>query len=193
MAGERTFTEGEAYALVADAVERETASAKAEVSELQQQVVTLGNEKDALELRVTAAEEAKETADKALDDYKAEVETQKAMEAKRDERLAKVAEVAPTLVEGDDDKVKERCDRIVAMADEAFQEYLDGITAVAPQKAAADDGKGDGKGGGKPAETLPRQSAAFKGGSPTGDAGKASVKSLFGARRAAQSAPSKTA
>lgn len=192
MAGERTFTEGEAYALVADAVERETAAAKTEAEELRNQNVTLGNEKDALELRATAAEDKVAEAEKALEDYKTDVETQKAAEAKRDERLTKVAEVAPTLVEGDDEKIVERCDRIVAMDDESFQEYLDSLTAVAPQKAN-DDGKGgDGK---TPVTTpsgtpLPRESAAFKGAQPTGDAAKASVKGVFSAGRALRTAKS---
>lgn len=193
MAGERTFTEGEAYALVADAVERETASAKAEADQLRDQVTTLGNEKDALELRVKAAEDAKAEAEQALSDYKTEVETEKAMEAKRAERLAKVAEIAPDLVEGEDAKVVERCDRIVAMADEVFDEYVDSLAAVAPQKA-----KDDGKGGktdatvtptDKDGKPLPRESAAFKGSRPQ-DAKKGSVTGLFDARRKAMSSKS---
>jgi len=187
MAGDRTFTEGEAYALVADAVERETAAAKAEAEEIKAQNVALGNEKDALELRVTAAEEKAEAAEKALEDYKAEVETQKAAEAKRSERLGKVAEIAPALVEGDDEKVTERADRIVAMDDESFQEYLDSLTAVAPQKAN-DDGKGGATA--TPPTTLPRESAAFKGAPPSGAAPQGSVKGLFSARRATQQAKS---
>lgn len=188
MAGERTFTEGEAYALVADAVERETASAKAEADGLRDQVTTLGNEKDALELRVKAAEDAKAEAEQALNDYKTEVETEKAMEAKRSERLTKVAEIAPSLVEGDDAKVIERCDRIVAMADEVFDEYVDSLAAVAPEKAS-DDGKG-GKTDAtdKDGKPLPRESAAFKGAKP--ETKRASVTGLFDARRKAQSSKS---
>jgi len=125
---DRTFTEGEAYALVADAVERETAAAKAETAKAQEQVTSISNEKDALELRATAAEEAKATADKELADFKESVETQKAQEAKRTERVAKLAEVAPALkVEG------ERETRIVAMADETFGEYLESLPARWPQ------------------------------------------------------------
>lgn len=192
MAGERTFTEGEAYALVADAVERETASAKAEADGLRDQVTTLGNEKDVLEQRVKAAEDAKAEAEQALEDFKTGVETEKAMEAKRSERLAKVAEIAPDLVEGDDAKVIERCDRIVAMADELFDSYVADLEAVAPQKAA-DDGKG-GKVDGtttatdKDGKPIPRESAAFKGAKPENK--KASVTGLFDARRKAQSSKS---
>ena len=189
---DRTFTEGEAYALVADAVERETAAAKTEAEELRTQVTALGNEKDALELRVTAAEEKATTAEQALEDYKAEVETQKAAEAKRSERLEKVAEIAPALVEGDDEKVAERCDRIVAMDDESFQEYLDSLTAVAPQKAN-DDGKGGATKVAPTSTPLPRESAAFKGTQPTGDKAKGSVKGLMDARRGLRTATSKSA
>lgn len=185
MAGERTFTEGEAYALVEDGVKRETAALTETVGKLEAQVVTLGNEKDALELRATAAEEKAANAEKALDDYKAEVEAQKAAEAKRTERLEKVAEVAPSLVT-DDDKGQERADRIVAMADDAFDEYVDGLRQIA---AAAGDKTDDDKGKGKGADgALPRESAAFKGGKtgekPNGSESTASVKGLFGARRA---------
>lgn len=186
MAGERTFTEGEAYALVADAVERETAAAKTQVADLEAQIVSLGNEKDALELRATAAEEKAANAEKALADYKAEVETQKAMEAKRDERLGKVAEVAPKL-----EVTEERATRIVAMEDELFDEYVESLRQVASEGGKSDDGKPEGvKREGTP---LPRESAAFKGGK-TGEAGRPtpSVKGVFGARARAL-APVKSA
>lgn len=188
MAGERTFTEGEAYALVADAVERETAAANTTIAERDAQIVTLGNEKDALEVRATAAEEKAEQAEQALEDYKAEQEREKAAEAKRDERMTKLTEVAPKLAE---DISEERATRIVAMADDEFDDYLAQLREV-----AGDQGNG-GKGGDgtkpdpKPDATtgaVPRESAAFKGGKPGGDDKKPSVSGLFGARRAA-SAP----
>lgn len=192
MAGERTFTEGEAYALVADAVERETAAAKAEADTIREERDKLATENDVLTQRVTAAEEKAADAEKALEDYKAEVETEKAMEAKRGERLAKVAEIAPDLVDGDDEKVVKRCDRIVAMADEDFQEYIDSLSAVAPEKAN-DDGKG-GKtvvdktvtATDKDGKPLPRESAAFKGSRPENK--KGSVADLHAARRKAMTA-----
>ncbi len=200
---DRTFTEGEAYALVADAVERETASAKAEAASALEQVTTVSNEKDALLLRATAAEEAKAAAEKELEDFKASIETQKAQEAKRSERVAKLAEVAPQLkIEG------ERADRIVAMEDEVFTDYVSSLREVAamgphpfkkgddgkcamckgedsapmhkmaPQKAAAE---GD----------LPRQSAAFSGSTPGAGSSTTDnpVKGLFAARAAANARP----
>lgn len=181
MAGERTFTEGEAYALVADGIERETAAANTTIAEHEATIVTLGNEKDALEVRATAAEEKAATAEQALEDYKAEQETQKAAEGKRAERVAKVAEVAPKLEITD-----ERSDRIVAMADEAFDQYVADLKAVAPAAAPEGEPKND------PTTGVPRQSAAFKGTQPSGgDGAKASVKGIFAARNAARHAPAK--
>jgi len=187
MAGERTFTEGEAYALVADAVERETAEAKTQVAELEAQVTTLGNEKDALEVRVTAAEDKATAAEKALEDYKAEQEREKAAEVTRTERLAKLAEVAPKLAENISE---ERSNRLVAMADDEFDDHLAQLREIAGDK-------GDGGKAGDPPKpdattgALPRESAAFKGGKTGGDDKKPSVAGLFGARRAASQPASK--
>ena len=198
---DRTFTEGEAYALVADAVERETAAAKATATEAQGQVTTISNEKDALELRVTAAEEAKVAAEKELADFKAAAETQKAQEAKRTDRTTRLAEVAPSLkIEG------ERADRIVAMADEVFDEYVAGLREVAAAGPHAfkkgDDGKCatcDGAEASpmhkvapqKAAAELPRQSAAFTGTSPGAGSSTTDnpVRGLFAARAAANARP----
>lgn len=194
---DRTFTEGEAYALVADAVERETAAARTEASEAKEQVTLLGNEKDALELRAKAAEDAAEAAKKELEDFKESVETQKAQEAKREERTKALADVAPQLkVEG------ERAERIVAMADADFIDYVESLREVAAQnahgfKAEGDDSKECGVCGKPSADALhnkvtqkaavegelPRQSAAFKGGDP-GSAPKGAVSTLFAAREA---------
>lgn len=181
MAGERTFTEGEAYALVADGIERETAAFKTQVGELTEQVTSLSNEKDVLTQRVTAAEEGKEAAEQALEDYKAEQERIKASEAKREERIAKVTEVAPKLAE---DMTDERSNRIVAMTDEAFDEWVADLAAAAPQKAADDGNGGKTEPVVDPTTGLPRESAAFKGGKPTGDTEKPSVLGVIGAKRA---------
>lgn len=169
---QRTFTEGEAYALVADAVARETAAANTEVEALKAANATLLTERDAMEVRATAAETAKAEAETALVNYKAEVETQKANEAKRTTRLAELAKVAPKL-----EVTQERSDRIVAMEDPAFVDYLETLRQVAGVTGEAGD---------KDKGSLPRESAAFSGGSGTGagDTPTASVKNLFGAARA---------
>lgn len=200
---DRTFTEGEAYALVADAVERETAAAKAEATTAQGQVTTLSNEKDALTLRVTAAEEAKVAAETELAEFKAGIETEKANAAKLDIRVAKLAEIAPDLkIEG------ERKDRVLAMADEAFTAYVADLRQVAAMgphafKAEGDDpaecavcgkGKADGMhkvAAQKASAELPRQSAAFSGSTPGAGSSTTDnpVKGLFAARAAAMSRP----
>ena len=197
---DRTFTEGEAYALVADAIARETAAVEARATAAEEQVTTLSNEKDALELRVTAAETAKKAAETELVEFKTGIETQKAQEAKRTERVAAVAAVAPDLkVEG------ERADRIVAMEDAAFADYVSSLREVAAtgphpfkkgddgakcatcdmaeaapmHKIAAQKAAAEGE--------LPRQSAAFSGSTPgAGSSTKSPVKGLFAARAAAQ-------
>lgn len=196
---DRTFTEGEAYALVADAIARETAAVEARATAAEEQVTTLSNEKDALELRVTAAETAKKAAETELVEFKTGIETQKAQEAKRTERVAAVAAVAPDLkVEG------ERADRIVAMEDAVFADYVSSLREVAamgphPFKKG-DDGKCATcdmaeaapmhKIAAQKAATegdLPRQSAAFSGSMPgAGSSTKTPVKGLFAARAAAQ-------
>lgn len=188
MADPRTFTEGETYALVDEAVKRETAEANSKVAELEAQVASLGNEKDALELRVTAAEEKATKAEGDLAAYKEQVETEKANEAKRATRLAEVAAVAPKL-----EITEERSNRIVAMADESFEDYVTSLREVAnaglsdeeikardEALAAVKSGKGD----------LPRESAAFNGGkgsAPKTEA-KSTVKSIFDARAKARAA-----
>lgn len=175
MAGDqtRTFTEGEAYALVEDAVQRETAAAKAEATAALEQVTAISNEKDALELRVTAAEEAKVKAEQELAEFKESIEREKAQEALRAERLAKVTEVAPKLDLTSEKDGVARANRIVAMADEAFTEYVETIRQVA---GATTEETGD----------LPRESAAFKGGKPgAGSSAKTPVTGLFAAKRAA--------
>lgn len=196
---DRTFTEGEAYALVADGIERETAAVKADLATATGQVTALSNEKDALELRVTAAEEAKANAEKELEDYKLSIETQKAQEAKRSERTAAVADVAPTLkLEG------ERADRIVAMADADFVDYVTSLREVAAagphsfKKAdngkcaicdAAEDAAMHKAAPQKASENgeLPRQTAAFGGKTPGAEGTTTTpVKGLFAARAAAK-------
>lgn len=184
MADPRTFTEGEAYALVDAAVERETAEAKAKVTELEAQVTTLGNEKDVLEQRVTAAEEKATAAETALAEYKQQVETEKANEAKRAERVAEIAKVAPKL-----ELTDERQARIVAMEDDSFADYLAQLREVANAGLTPEQIKERDEAATKAASGVPRESAAFNGGkgsaTDTGKPAVASIKSVIGARRAA--------
>lgn len=181
MAGERTFTEGEAYALVEEAVRRETAAAQAELAAATEKVTSVSNEKDALELRVTAAEEARAKAEQDLADYKAQVEREKAQEALRETRVAAVAEAAPKL-----ELTDERTARIVAMDDEQFTDYVASLREVSAA-AKSDDDEDDEDGAKAKAKAKakgmpPRESAAFKGAQPGAGSSTTSVKALFGAR-----------
>lgn len=180
---DRTFTEGEAYALVNEAVARETAAEKARVTELEGEKTALQNRIDVLETEKAAEAQRADVAEKAFTDFKDELEAEKAREARRTERLAQVADVAPALEITD-----ERSDRIVAMEDEAFASYLADLREVAA-KAPADDNDGDegaadkGKPKGKGKGAIPRESAAFRGSGDATDKTKATVRGVIGARR----------
>lgn len=135
----RTFTEREAYALVADNVQRETAA-------LSTQVETLSSEKAALETRVEVAEAAlatekaaKEKAEQDLVDFKAQLETEKAQEGRKADRVAKVRETAKHLT--DEFFTPERASRWAAMEDAAFEEYISELAAVSTGTAPAGDGE----------------------------------------------------
>lgn len=135
----RTFTEQEAYALVADNVQRETAAVVA-------QVETLTSEKAALETKLEVAEAAlateKARADGAIEWHEAvlaQFETEKAQAARKDERVAKVREAAKHL--NDDFFTTERAQRWSAMDDAAFEEYVSELAAVSTGVAPSGDGQ----------------------------------------------------
>jgi len=194
---DRTFTEGEAYALVEDAIKRETAAAASRVTELEGENLALKNANDVLVTEKAAETQRADQGAQALIDYKDGVEQEKAREALRGDRIAKVAKVASAL-----DMNEERAGRIVAMSDEAFTSYLADlreVAAKAPPKldkngkpidpdAAADAAGGNDKDADdkqKASATtgvIPRQSAAFSGSTNTKPAG--TVVGVIGAQRA---------
>lgn len=203
MADGRSFTEGEAYALVADNVARETAEAKERVTTLTAENTGLQNRIDVLDTEKAAETVRADLAEKAFTDFKTELETEKAREAKRTERTAQVAEAAPGL-----EMTDERATRIVAMEDEMFTSYLTDLREVAakakakvkidpktgkpvvdpkgpddkmPMEPDEDDMKTDGTRNKASAGDIPRESAAFGG---TTTSTKASVRGLIGAGRA---------
>lgn len=176
-----TFTSGEAYALVNDAVARETAAANEKVAGLETEKSALQSQIDVLETEKAQAIQRAEAAEKALADDKAEREAAAEREAKRDERIKQVAEANPLLpLKKEDGTDHDRVARIVAMDDESFTNYLADMREVA-SKAPAKDAPKVGE--------LPRESAAFGGDSgadPSSDT--ASVKGVIGARRALSNA-----
>lgn len=160
----RTFTEQEAYALVADNVQRETAARQAMID-------TLTSEKAALEQKLELAEAGlateKARADGAIEWHNAVLaaqETEKAQLARKDERVAKVKEVAPHLK--DDFFTTERAERWAKQDDTAFELYVKELAELATGVPAA---SGD-------TSTPPRETAM----QGTSVAGAASGPSLLG-------------
>lgn len=172
--GGRTFTEGEAYALVNDNVQRATEELAREKASLQDQLTAVQTERDAALAAQRAAEEAKVQVESDFQAFKDAQEAQKAAEAKRESRLAALKDAAPNLEISD-----ERAERIVAMSDESFDEMV----ASVRETAAAT--KGDTGTPPAPSGELPRQSAALKGsGVGDSDASKGgTVLAFLGAAR----------
>lgn len=134
---DRTFTEGEAYALVADNVQRETAALTATIDQLKSEKAALETERSDLQSKLDVADAARETAEQALTDYKASIENEKAMAERKDARVTKVREVAKHLK--DEFFTPERAQRWAAMEDDAFEAYTAelaelaaGVTSPAP-------------------------------------------------------------
>lgn len=187
--GDRTFTEGEAYALVDDGVKRETAARDTRISELESENLTLKNTNDVLVTEKASETQRADQAAQALIDYKESIEQEKARESLRGTRLAAVKE-ATDLLEITD----ERAGRIVAMSDEAFTSYvadLREVSAKQPKPKLDKDGKpipaepedDKTKAAEKAAVTgVPRESAAF--GSTTESKTTGTVKGVIGAQRA---------
>jgi len=171
---DRTFTEGEAYALVDDAVKRETAVATERTSVLEGENTALKNANDVLATEKAAETQRADQAAQALIDFKDGIEQETARVALRTERVAAVAD-ATTLLEMTD----ERADRIVAMDEAAFASYVSDLREIAAKAPKEDpkndpDAAADAKGGDdkdaddvkakeKAKGKMPRESAAFGG------------------------------
>jgi hypothetical protein len=165
----RTFLEGEAYALVDQAVARETAADKAKIEELETANADLGTKVDTLETEKAQAISAKEAAEQALAAKEAEYAEREAAQARKGTRLAEVAAANPHLDLTDE----KRIERIVAMKDEDYTAYLEDMRVV-----------GQAAGGTPNPGGPPRESAALTPTPPPGDDKKASVSGLFSASRA---------
>ena len=192
---DRTFTEGEAYALVADAVQRETAAAATRISELE---ATLKSANDVLVAEKAAETQRADQAAQALIDFKDGIEQETARVALRTERVAAVAEATDLL-----EMTDERADRITAMDEAAFASYVSDLREIAAKAPKEDpkndpDAAADAKGGDDHDEDdpktgdknvtvkvkgkLPRESAAFGGTTSTAKP-KGTVIGVIGAGR----------
>lgn len=176
--GDRTFTEGEAYAIVADNVRRETAAVTTENETLKREKSELETKLETADAALATEKAAREKAEKDLADFKAEQEREAAAAAVKDERVAKVRETAKHL--GDDFFTAERAARWAGMEQERFDDYIAELAELskgieAPKGAGADKDKGAG---GAPRETAMAGSSVSGGTSsdkPKGLAGLGAV------------------
>ena len=131
MADEKTYTEAEHIAILADRVTTETASLTEVNATLVTEKSELQNKLDIAESAKVAAEQRAEKADADLLAFQTRVTEDAAALARKDERLDKVKETAAHL--GDDFFTDvDRVARIVAMDEDAFTGYLDDLKATAP-------------------------------------------------------------
>jgi hypothetical protein len=190
---DRTFTEGEAYALVEDAIKRETAALRVAADERE---ATLKTANDVLETEKAAETKRADQAAQALIDFKDGIEAEKAKAVLRTERVAAVADATDLL-----EMTDERAERITAMDDTAFTSYISDLREIAAKAPKEDpkndpDAAADAKGGDdkdaddaktKAAEAkdkgkIPRESAAF-GGTSTKTKSAGTVIGVIGAAR----------
>lgn len=145
---DKKYSEDEHLAIVADRVTRETSTLSSEKAALETAKSELESKLD-VEIASKEAEKVRaDGAEKALADYKAEVEGEREAAARKDTRVAAVKEAAPHLDE-EFFKDEDRVTRIVAMEDEAFEAYVADMKAVIPAGTPA----------AKETKEVPRESA----------------------------------
>lgn len=116
----RVLTEDEAYAIVADRVQRETADRDSKIATLESEKSALANEVDLKVAALTAETARADAAEKALADYKAEIEAEKAAAERTEARVATVREIKGLK---DDFITPERASRWAQMDDDTFSGY----------------------------------------------------------------------
>lgn len=160
---DRTYTEAEHLALMADAVKRETAELAEAKDGLGTQVSELSQRVDVLEAEKAAAETKASQVQADFDAFKAEVERAREVETAKQERLSKVKAANEQLP--DSYFTDERIQRWAEMTEEAFASLIDDLTAAAVAGPV-------------------KETAAFSGGeSPTDTKKNVTVGSIFAARR----------
>lgn len=178
----RTFTEGEAYALVSDNVTRETAALAAQNAGLEREKSELTTKVDTLETEKAAAEQRAQKAEQDLADYKTEQENARQIAERAETRKVELAAANPFL-----ELTEVRVQRVAAMSDEDYAVYLGEMREVAEKVKAtttekpAEDKVEDKPAGDATVET--RATAAFKpGGDDQSKTKTGTVMSLFAAR-----------
>lgn len=139
MADDKTFSEQEHLAILADRVATETANLTAERDQLVTEKSELENKLDVEVTARAAAEQRATEAENALVEFKSQVEADREAALKKTERVDKAREVAKHL----DDKFFEdenRVARIVAMSDEGFEGYLSDLAEASKAAPATTTG-----------------------------------------------------
>lgn len=131
MAEEKQFSESEHTAILADRVATETASLTGELETVKASEAELQTKLDVAESARVAAEQAAEKVTAEFEEFKTGLETLREAASRKDDRLAKVKEVAAHL----DDEFfadEKRVERIVAMDDAQFEGYVEDLKVTAP-------------------------------------------------------------
>jgi hypothetical protein len=158
----RTYTEAEHLALMADAVTRETAALTEVKADLEVKTSELAAKVDVLEAEKAAAETKASQLQADFDAYKAEVERAREVETAKQDRVDAVKAAIDSLP--DTYFTDERIQRWAEMTEEAFASHVDDL------KTAMGAG-------------VAKETAAFSGGESPTEAKKVSVGSIFAARR----------
>jgi hypothetical protein len=160
---DRTYTEAEHLALMADAVKRETADLTDVKAGLESTNSELAAKVDVLEAEKASLQSEKDKVQADFDAYKAEVERAREVETAKNERLKTVKAANEQLP--DTYFTDERIQRWAEMSEEAFASFIEDLSAAA---------------GASPA----KETAAFSGGeTPSSETSKVTVGSIFAARR----------
>jgi hypothetical protein len=189
VADEPKYTEAQHVAILTSAVERETASLATVKEELEARAEVLSTEKaavetalseaqtriDVLEAEKAAAVQRADEAEKAHEEFVAELERAKAIEQAKEDRVVAIKAADASLE--DDYFTEERVQRWAEMADEQFQVLVKDLTeAAAKRKPAFLDKEKDKEEKAAEQAAASRESAAFTGGSqPTAGQGSSLV------------------
>ena len=160
---DRTYTEAEHLALMADAVKRETAELSTAKETAETQISELSARVDVLEAEKAAAETNASQVQADFDAFKAEVERAREVETAKQDRLKAVKAANEQLP--DTYFTDERIQRWAEMTEEAFASLIDDLTAAAVAGPV-------------------KETAAFRGGdTPSSETTQVTVGSIFAARR----------
>lgn len=114
---------------------KEKEATSQQITDFETKIADLETKLDAAVLDATQAKEEKETLQKSWDDEKAAEEEAKTVAARKDERLAKVKEVACF----PDEYVEQNADRFAAMSDEDWNARLDEWATLAKKDPSDKD------------------------------------------------------